>query len=302
MLNVTGKKYIYLTIAAILVGSSLAAITTWGFKPGIDFTGGTMWQISIPGSPSADIVAQTVSSIKGFEDAKVTAQDNGASYMIRFKETDENGHNTLKAELASKFPGFQELSYQSIGPSVSAELKKNSYTAIVLVLLGISLYIAFAFRQVSRPVSSWTYGFITLVSLFHDVAVPAGLLSVLGHLKGVEIDTNFIVALLVVMGFSVHDTIVVFDRIRENLILDRGRHTFAETINRSVTQTLARSINTSLTLVFVLVALYFAGPASLKYFMLTLLVGTITGIYSSVFVASPLLHLAEGSKKSPVKK
>jgi preprotein translocase subunit SecF len=298
MLNVTGNKSIYLTISILLVGASIAAISVWGFKPGIDFTGGTMWQVSIPGSPSPDSVASAVTSVPGFEDARVSSQDNGTSYMVRFKETDEKGHATLKASLESKFPGLQELSFQSIGPSVSAELKKNAYTAMALVLLGISLYIAFAFRQVSRPVSSWMYGLITLVTLFHDVAVPAGLLAVLGHLKGVEIDTNFIVALLVVMGFSVHDTIVVFDRIRENLILDRGRHSFAETVNRSVSQTVARSVNTSLTLVFVLVSLYYAGPASLKYFMLTLLVGTITGIYSSVFVASPLLHLAEGDTKA----
>ena len=132
---------------------------------------------------------------------------------------------------------------------------------------------------------------MTLASLFHDVAIPAGLLAVLGRYRGIEIDSNFVVALLVVIGFSVHDTIVVFDRIRENLLLDRGRTGFGETVNTSINQTLARSINTSLTLVLVLLALYFVGPLTLRYFILTLLVGTVAGVYSSIFVASPLLYL-----------
>ena len=132
---------------------------------------------------------------------------------------------------------------------------------------------------------------VTLASLFHDVAIPAGMLAVLGHFGAIEIDGNFVVALLVVVGFSVHDTIVVFDRIRENLLLGRGRKEFGEVINESVNETLARSINTSLTLILVLLALYFVGPASLHYFVLTLLVGVTTGIYSSIFVASPLLYV-----------
>ncbi len=160
---------------------------------------------------------------------------------------------------------------------------------MIFVILGISFYVAFAFRKVYQPVSSWVYGLITLLTLFHDVVIPAGLLALLGHYARIEIDSNFVVALLVVMGFSVHDTIVVFDRIRENLLLDRGKTAFSELVNRSINQTMARSVNTSLTLIFVLLAIYFVGPISLHYFVLTLLVGVTTGIYSSIFVASPLL-------------
>ena len=166
---------------------------------------------------------------------------------------------------------------------------RNALIAIILVLVGISLYIAFAFRKTQRPISSWKYGWITLLTLFHDVAIPAGLLAILGRFAGVQIDSDFIVALLVVMGFSVHDTIVVFDRIRENLLNHRGKMPFATIVNDSVNQTIARSINTSLTLILVLLALYFAGPTDLKYFVLTLLVGVTTGIYSSIFIASPAL-------------
>jgi preprotein translocase subunit SecF len=160
------------------------------------------------------------------------------------------------------------------------------------VILGISLYIAWAFRKVSAPVKSWKYGIVTLVSLFHDVSIPAGFIAILGKLKGVEIDTNFIVALLVVMGFSVHDTIVVFDRIRENLLLKRGSKVdLGAIVNFSVNETFVRSVNTSLTLILVLIAMLFFGPPSLFYFILTMLVGTVFGTYSSIFVASPLLYL-----------
>jgi preprotein translocase subunit SecF len=180
------------------------------------------------------------------------------------------------------WPSFKELSFQSISASVGTNLRNNAIIAILLVLVGISLYIAFAFRKASRPISSWKYGWITLLTLFHDVAIPAGMLAILGHFANVQIDSDIIVALLVVMGFSVHDTIVVFDRIRENLLNHRGKVPFSTIINDSVNQTLARSIN---------ISLYFVGPADLKYFVLTLLVGVITGIYSSIFIASPALVL-----------
>ncbi|MEK7641173.1 MAG: protein translocase subunit SecF, partial [Patescibacteria group bacterium] len=163
-----------------------------------------------------------------------------------------------------------------------------------LVLLAISLYVAFAFRKVSKPVSSWKYGIITLITLFHDALVPAGMFAVLGRLLNLEVDTNFVVAILVVVGFSVHDTIVVFDRIRENLrIAGSNVGDFSSLVNSSINQTFARSINTSLTLILTLVALYFLGPAALQYFVLTILVGVVMGTYSSIFIASPLLTVVK---------
>jgi preprotein translocase subunit SecF len=209
--------------------------------------------------------------------------------MARFDAIGEPAHQADIATLKTQWPSFSEASFQSIGPSVGAALEKNVVIAILLVLVGISLYIAFAFRKASRPVSSWKYGWITLLTLIHDVSIPAGMLVLLGHFKGVEMDTNAVVALLVVMGFSVHDTIVVFDRVRENLLLRRGKEKFADIVNDSVNQTIARSVNTSLTLILVLLALYFVGPAALQVFILALLVGVVTGIYSSIFIASPLL-------------
>lgn len=293
MLNIIGHKYIYLTISGLLVGLSVAAMVIFGFHAGIDFKGGTLWQIKL--AQNQMTVAELESVIKDelkIADARVSYENNNDSFLVRMPALSEADHQKFSYVFKNKYPSFTELGYQSIGPSVGAELRKNATIGIVLVLLGISLYIAFAFRKVYRPVSSWKYGLITLITLFHDVAIPAGLLAVLGKFLRIEIDTNFIVALLVVVGFSVHDTIVVFDRIRENLMLDRGRTNFGQLINQSVNQTLARSVNTSFTLILVLIALYFTGPVSIKYFILTLLVGVTTGIYSSIFVASPLLEIS----------
>lgn len=292
MLNIVGRKKIWFSLSGILVGLAIAAIAIYGFRQSAEFLGGSLWEFKIPGSPPAlaDVQNFFANDLKA-DGATVTYDTTNQAFLARFNIIDEATHEQYLKQAESKWPSFTELSFSSIGPSVGASLKKNAMIAIGLVLVGISLYIAFAFRKASRPVSSWKYGWVTLLTLFHDVSVPAGLLAILGHFKGIEIDTNFIVALLVVMGFSVHDTIVVFDRIRENLIVHRGKTSFATIVNDSVNQTMARSINTSLTLIFVLLALYFVGPADLQYFILTLLVGVTTGIYSSIFVASPALVL-----------
>ena len=291
MVNVIGHRKIYLGISAVVVGAAVLAIALWGFRQGIDFTGGTFWQFKLSGSESVSQVEEFFKNDLKLDEVKITSETAGNSFLVRLADVAEADHQKYIGDLKSKFGSFEEMTFQSIGPSVGAELRQKSITAMILVLLGISLYIAFAFRKVYQPISSWKYGVVTLASLFHDVAIPAGMLAVLGHFGAIEIDGNFVVALLVVVGFSVHDTIVVFDRIRENLLLGRGRKEFGEVINESVNETLARSINTSLTLILVLLALYFVGPASLHYFVLTLLVGVTTGIYSSIFVASPLLYV-----------
>ena len=297
-LNIIGRKNIFLAVAVVMVAASLVAIAAFGFRQGIDFSGGTLWKMTVPGGNPAGLSAFLAEN--GVHDPKVNYDPASGSFLVRMPAADsETSHERLSGALQAEYPGWEELSYQSIGPSVGRELRNKSLTAIVLVLVGISLYIAFAFRKVYRPLSSWTYGAMTLASLFHDVAIPAGLLAVLGRYRGIEIDSNFVVALLVVIGFSVHDTIVVFDRIRENLLLDRGRTGFGETVNTSINQTLARSINTSLTLVLVLLALYFVGPLTLRYFILTLLVGTVAGVYSSICVASPLLYLWYARRAKP---
>jgi preprotein translocase subunit SecF len=292
MLNIVGHKKIWFTISIILVGIAVLAIATFGFKESAELKGGTLWEFTVSGQNlSVTDVQNELSNNLHIADAEVNLDNGNQSFLVRFGTIDEVTHQQYISELTALWPSFKELSFQSISASVGTNLRNNAIIAILLVLVGISLYIAFAFRKASRPISSWKYGWITLLTLFHDVAIPAGMLAILGHFANVQIDSDFIVALLVVMGFSVHDTIVVFDRIRENLLNHRGKVPFSTIINDSVNQTLARSINTSLTLILVLLALYFVGPADLKYFVLTLLVGVVTGIYSSIFIASPALVL-----------
>lgn len=291
MLKVIKRRKIYLAVSGLLVGLGLLAVIFFGFREGIDFTGGTLWQFKLGNDRNISEVQNFFANDLKVADARITLDDSTGAFFARLPSEGEADHQKFVSAFKAKYASFEELSFDSIGPSVGADLRQKSILAIIFVLLGISFYIAFAFRKVYQPISSWKYGFVTLFTLFHDVAIPAGMLAILGHYLNVEIDTNFIVALLVVMGFSVHDTIVVFDRIRENLLLHRTKKEFGEIVNDSVNQTIARSINTSFTLILVLLALYFAGPANLHYFVLTLLVGVTTGIYSSIFVASPLLYV-----------
>jgi preprotein translocase subunit SecF len=271
--------------------ASVIAIAVFGFQPGIDFVGGTMWQIRLATSNQPLATSEIKDFFEkdlGVKNITVFPADNNG-FLIRFGHISEEQHQQYLKSLKNKFGEVEELRFEGIGPTIGKELKSKAVWAIIMVMLGISLYVAFAFRKVSYPIKSWKYGIITLITLFHDVIIPAGLLAVLGRQLGIEIDTNFVVALLVVMGFSVHDTIVVFDRIRENLLLQKNRLDLPVIINNSINQTFVRSINTSLTLILVLLALFFFGPVTLKYFILTILVGTTIGTYSSIFVASPLL-------------
>jgi preprotein translocase subunit SecF len=291
-MNVIQHKYLFIWISAILAMLSIVSIFIFGFRQGIDFIGGTLWQIrfeknsEITSGALADFLSE-----KSVESVSVRQGETEREFLIRAKEISEIKHQELSRLIQENFGNFEELSFASIGPAIGRELRNKAFFTFVLVLTGISLYIAFAFRKVSYLVSSWKYGFATLVCLFHDAIIPTGAFVFLSWRWGAEVDTNFIVALLVIMGFSVHDTIVVFDRIRENLLIYRNKKDFKEIVNESINQTLARSINTSLTLALVLIALYIFGAVSLAYFALLILLGTIIGTYSSIFVASPLLTL-----------
>ncbi len=285
-MNIIGYRKIFFFFSGIMVLASLGAILFFGFRIGADFQGGALWQIRLSQTNAEEI--KTFLQQEGLKNVSVfPVSDN--SLLIKLDNLSETEHQKYLKSLQGKFGNVEELRFESIGPSVGNELKNKAIWAVVLVLIGISLFVAYAFRKVSHPVKSWKYGFITLITLFHDVIVPAGLIAFLGNTLGVEADINFVVALLVVMGFSVHDTIVVFDRIRENLMVRRAQESFESIVNNSVNQTLARSINTSLTLILVLISLFFFGPITLKYFILTILTGTIVGAYSSIFIASPLL-------------
>lgn len=293
MINFISKRTLWLSISAVLVALSITAISMWGLKLGIDFTGGSILEVKFNNiQPTVTEVEKSLESLKLQSLTAQPAENNGM--ILRFQQTSEDVHQgaldslrKLAVSKGAKDPVLDEQRFEAVGPSVGAELQQKAIWAIVLVLLAISLYIAWAFRKVSRPVASWKYGLATLIALFHDVAIVVGFYAILGHFFAIEVNTTFVAAVLTVLGFSVHDTIVVFDRIRENL--PRSSEDFAGTVNISVNQTFVRSINTSLTVLLVLASIVFLGGLSIKYFALSLLVGIFFGTYSSIFLASPLL-------------
>lgn len=292
MYDIIGKKYLFLGLSALFLVAATVSIGAYGLKEGIDFVGGTSWQIRFAQNPAPETVSAVLAKEFKLQEAVVIAEPTTKSVILRLPELTETLHAEYRAMLEKNFGAASELAYETIGPAIGKELRGKALWAFLAVIIAISLYIAFAFRHVSRPVSSWKYGVVTLGTLFHDAVIPLGLVAYLGHTRGMEINTNIIVAILVIMGFSVHDTIVVFDRIRENLRLEKASSfDFGELVNRSMNQTMIRSVNTSLTLVLTLAALLLFGPQNLFYFVLVITVGVVVGTYSSIFIASPLLTL-----------
>ncbi len=296
------KRNIWLAISAVLFVGFAAALIFWGLKLGIDFTGGSMMEVKFLAQRPQ--VNDVYAELNGLNLGSLTVQPVGESNMIlRFQESGEGKQQAVMAkldELAKKQAGgneqkggqlLEEISYNSVGPSIGKELKSKSVTAIFWVFVAIVIYISIAFRKVSKPVTSWMYGISALVAMFHDVVITIGVFAVLGKFYGVEINTPFVAAALTVVGYSVHDTIVVFDRLRENIT--RSDEDFEGTVNSSINQTLGRSLSTSMTTLLALMAILLFGGASIKTFALALTVGIFIGTYSSIFVASPLLVVWE---------
>lgn len=302
MLRITHHRRIYYTLSGLLTGLSFVAWLVWGLKPGIDFTGGSLLEVEFSQNrPSIEQVVEVAKANIGSQE--LTAQPLGENGMVlRMPPIEEAEHQKLYAELKRTYEKdgttLVEKRFESIGPLIGEELRKKTVYAVVGAILAIMLYITYAFRKVSHPVASWKYGACTVVALAHDVIIPVGVFSVLGHFYGVEVGAWVVTALLTVLGFSVHDTIVVFDRVRENLS-HAGRESFEEIVNVSLNETLGRSINTSLTVLFVLFSAYFLGGESIRNFILTMIVGISVGVYSSIFLGSPLLvswHLRQSKK------
>jgi preprotein translocase subunit SecF len=285
-------KKIFLSISIVLVLLSVASFFIFGLQIGIDFKGGALTEVVYKDSRPAQADLDAV--FKTLDLGSVLIQPTGElGYIIKSLDLNEAQHALLLKTLSQDGRNpLEEKDFNSIGPSVGKELTRKAIIAIVLVSLGIILFIAFAFRKVSRPVSSWKYGFIAVVTLLHDVIIPIGLFTLLSYFYGAEADTLFVVAVLTILGLSVSDTIVIFDRIRENL-RNKIAVSFSETVGKSLDQSYMRSIFTSLTVIIVLLSLFFFGPESTKYFALMLTAGMFFGTYSSIFLASPLLVLVE---------
>lgn len=340
MIKIIQRRKVWFALSSFLTIISIAALAFWGLKLGIDYTGGTLMEVSFNENK---LESQDISGVfSELNLGEVSVQFSGDKLaFLRFKEVDEATHQSIltalnkktaekagvvsdpnaaaTTEAAGESPVqveaqtatgenvtldaanpettmgadtdkqyVSEKSFESIGPVVGNELKTTTIWAIIVALIGIVAYIAWAFRKVSYPVSSYKYGLCATIALFHDVLITAGVFSVLGHFYGTEVGITFLAAILAILGYSVNDTIVVFDRTRENLL--RGRMSdFEETVNISVNETFARSINTSFTTLLMLGVLYLFGGASIQTFVLALLIGITFGTYSSIFIASPLL-------------
>jgi len=288
MYNILGQRKYFYIFSGTLMLLSIVALSVWGLKYGLDFTGGTLMEIrNEKVEIKNDDLKSTLKEV-GIEDAVITPTQNNA-FLIRYANSSDEKNMEVLAKLREKFPDIQNTRLDYIGPSISSELKSKAVWALMVAVIGIALYIAYAFRKVSRPVESWKYGVGAVVALVHDVLITVGIFAILGHLFNIEIDSSFIAALLTILGFSVHDTIVVYDRTRENLLRSGSGEKFDETENRSLNETMARSINTSLTVLVTLLAIFIFGGASIKNFTLALLIGISFGTYSSIFIASALI-------------
>jgi len=294
MLNIIKNRKIWLSISGILIALSITALSLWGLNFGIDFTGGSLLETKFTNyQPSINEIQESLASI-GVSNLIVQPTEDGTT-LLRFKESSQEVHQAINknlSELAAKNNGTaKEMRFDSIGPSIGQELKSKSFNAIFIVLLMMIVFIAYAFRKVSKPVASWKYGLSAIIALSHDVLIVLGVFAVLGHFAGMEINTAFIAAILTVLGYSVNDTIIVFDRTRENL--PKSSQNFEDTVNVSVNQVLTRSINTSFSVILALLAILIFGGDSIRDFALVLAVGVFVGTYSSIFIASPLIVVWE---------
>lgn len=296
MIDFIGKSKYWFTLSAILIVLSFISLSLWGLNWGIDFTGGSLMEIEFLNVDSVDVERiYTAANELEIKDVRVQPSNDNL-YLVRMETINESAHQQLFGQIQSALidPSIEgqemiEHRFDSIGPVIGAELKSKAFQAIILVLLAIVLYIAIVFRKVSYPVTSWKYGISAIIALAHDIIIIVGVFSLLGRFADYQIDSLFVTALLTVMGFSVHDTIVTFDRTRENLFKHQDL-TYKRIINKSINETVIRSLNTSITTLFVLVAVYLFGGSTIEHFMLALICGIIIGTYSSIFLASPLLY------------
>jgi len=285
-MKIVENSKIWFSISGTMVVLSIIAVSVFGLNLNIDFTGGSILEVEYMGGRPDIVELRTAVSDAGFVKGSIQpSDDNGV--LIRERTLTEEEHQTIIGILEG-FGEIDELRFDSIGPVIGEELKTKSLIALLLIFISIIGYVAFAFRKVSRYIESWKYGVLTVIAALHDIIIPVGVFAVLGHFAEVSVGTAFVAALLTVLGYSVNDTIVVFDRIRENLIKE-GVSRLDHVVEESIRQTIARSINTSVTTLLALAAIMIFGGETTRFFILALIIGIGVGAYSSIFLASPLL-------------
>jgi preprotein translocase subunit SecF len=298
-LNIIQKRNYAYAFSILATGVAIVCIVLFGLRLGIDFKGGTLMETRFTelNLPTADLVREKLAPL---ELQSLTVQPTAERGMLlRYLASDEAVNERVLATLKEIDPEVEQLRVDFIGASVSDQMQRQAFTGTAMALLGIALYIAWAFRRVSYPVKSWEYGAGAIIALAHDIVITIGVFALLGHFFGIEVGVPFIAALLTILGYSVNDTIVVYDRVRENLLRAKTGTDFEVIVNRSLNETLVRSINTSLTVIIVLIAVVLFGGESVRWFSVALLVGVSFGTYSSIFVASALLVTRYRMKLKP---
>ncbi len=306
MKNIVGqRKYTY-AFSLISMVLAIYAIAAWGLKLGRDFTGGTLMEYTVASDVdmSRDAVCAHVDGgcIDSFAVEQTAHNDTTADYTITYAQADEAFNQKVIAALAKIDEKAAQNKIEFTGSIVSEQLRANAVKALIFATIGILLYIAWAFKNISVPVSSWYYGSCAVIALVHDLVITIGAFAALGHFMGIAVEVPFIAAILTILGYSVNDTIVVYDRIRENVLKARSAYDFESLVNASLNETLGRSVNTTLTVLLVLTALVFWGGDSLFNFSLALLIGVAYGAYSSIFVASSLVVTIYNAQKHLRKK
>jgi len=296
-LKIIKKRKVWYLLSGSLFIIGVISIILFKLNLAIDFTGGTLMEVKLSNATQTNIDTNSSSSFANYlneniadeKTGNITVQKAGdKDFILRFRQIDQTEREKLNALLKEKVDSnIKEMSFEAIGPVLGNELKKKTINAIIISVIAIILFVAFVFRKASYPVKSWKYGVIAIIALLHDLTITIGLFAILGKVLNIEVDMLFITALLTILGYSVMDTIVIYDRIRENL--RKSNDTFEVTVNRSLNETITRSINTSCATLLSLFAVFFFGGDSIKMFALALIVGIILGTYSSIFVAPPLL-------------
>ncbi len=285
--NIVTLRPVWYILSGLVVIGSILSLGFWGLKQGIDFTGGSLLAARFTTQPAPAEVTQLLEQANLDLGVVIVQPVGEKDIQLRLKHITEDQHQKIVQALKTKYGEVTELRFDAIGPVVGEELRQKSIRGLLIVLIAIMIYVAYAFRKVSFPVQSWKYGIATIVAAGHDVIVPMGIFAALGHFRGDEVGTTFIAAILTILGYSITDTIVVMDRVRENLLKKTG--TFEEIVAMSVRQTLLRSFSTSMATLLTLIAIHFWGGETLREFTLTLIIGIAVGTYSSIFIAPPLL-------------
>lgn len=300
MFAIAPHRKIWYAISGTLTAAAIVALVGWGLRLGIDFTGGSLLQLTFPAQPpTVGDLRQTVQAATKF--TAVTVQSAGVNGMIvRFPQITEVAHQQLWRDLTAAYPDVMEERFDAIGPTIGKELRVKTMWAIGLAVVGMILYISIAFRKVMRPLPSWLYGAVSIVALLHNMLITTGVFVALGKLYGLEVGAPFVAAMLTVFGYSVNDTIVVFDRVRDNL-MHHPNSNFLQLVEASIQQTFRRSTNTGMCVLLSLLAILAFGGETIRDFALALIIGIAFGTYTSIFLASPLLIDAQRLRQKRIR-